>query len=101
MTKHNKYRCSSDCSTVETGFTCPTAGSACDPICGDGIYVIGEGCDDGNPSSSDGCYKCSEESGWDCPHVGSSVDICHTVCGDGMVRGSEGCDDGNTSSGDG
>ncbi|MBX3156273.1 MAG: tandem-95 repeat protein [Deltaproteobacteria bacterium] len=47
--------CSSAC-TVENGFLCLGAPSACAPVCGDGIVVAGrEACDDGNQDDTDGC----------------------------------------------
>jgi cysteine-rich repeat protein len=57
------------------------------PVCGDGLRVRGEACDDGNSSSGDGCTSaCVLER-----------------CGDGALNngGAEQCDDGNSSSGDG
>ena len=42
----------------------------CINICGDGLKVTGEECDDGNDKSGDGCYNCIIEEGW----------ICNTVC---------------------
>ena len=81
------------------------------PICGDGIVVAGEQCDDGNFIDGDGCsFSCTVEPGWDC--TGSPSD-CMPVCGDGIVvfpkiitedsSGSLGeqCDDGNLTDGDG
>lgn len=55
--------------------------------CGDGQLEPGEACDDGNPSSSDGCVP----------------PFCKlAVCGDGVVRdGVEECDDGNRDANDG
>lgn len=100
--KIHVYRCSSSCST-EHGYTCPTAGSACETVCGDGIYISGELCEDGDTADGDGCSStCTVESGWKCTHNGGySIDTCSTVCGDGLIKGSETCDDNNTSSGDG
>lgn len=97
------YSCSSTC-TIEKGFTCPSAGWACIPTCGDGYYVKGEACDDGNTTSSDGCSSsCKVESGFKCTHNANIYikDTCTTTCGDGIKVGSETCDDKNTISGDG
>jgi cysteine-rich repeat protein len=53
----------------------------CDPntaVCGNGVPEIGEGCDDGNTTSCDGCNAaCRPE-----------------ACGDGVVTCGEQCDDG-------
>ena len=51
----NNDGCSADCSTIEDGYLCPTVGSACDPICGDGLVKGNEACDDGNTDNLDGC----------------------------------------------
>jgi len=47
---------------IENGWTCPftngpggTQISNCVPICGDGLVVAGEVCDDGNNSDGLGC----------------------------------------------
>lgn len=57
--------------------------------CGDGVVDPGEGCDDGNDVSGDGCSaSCTVE---------SSV----AACGNGVRENSEECDDGNTTNGDG
>ncbi len=77
----------------------------CDPLprCGDGILqpTRGEGCDDGNTVSGDGCSAtCQVEPGWICPTPGKPC-VDTVVCGDGKIEGNEQCDDGNTVSGDG
>jgi cysteine-rich repeat protein len=67
-------------------------------LCGDGIVASGEGCDDGNALSHDGCSaECQPEPGYTC--LGGS--ICVIVCGDGIVSGTELCDDGNREDDDG
>lgn len=101
--KINFSRCTSTC-TIERGFTCPTAGSACIPTCGDGYYVKGEACEDGNTFNNDGCNSICKfrEVGWTC--YGGSLttkQTCVEKCGDGRKVGSEACDDFNTISGDG
>ena len=54
-------------------------------VCGDGIKVVGEQCDDGNTINGDGCSStCKIE-----------------VCGNGILDPAERCDDGNTTNGDG
>lgn len=82
-------------------------------VCGDGLVVGYEGCDDGvtPPASGDGCSDtCQLEEGWVCSYdsmvVNKSVcvrmsflDACFSsfsrlaFCGDGFVRGNETCDD--------
>lgn len=79
-----------------TGASC--VGGQCVPICGDGIKLGGEACDDNNTSNGDGCSSgCIVEPGWICTGAPSS---CMTICGDGIKVGAEECDDGNTSDGD-
>ena len=57
------------------------------PVCGNAVVDAGEGCDDGNTVSWDGCSATC------------TVEV--PVCGNGHRQGSETCDDGNTVSGDG
>jgi cysteine-rich repeat protein len=40
--------------------------SVCSNICGDGIVVSVEACDDGNSVTGDGCSACSVDAGWVC-----------------------------------
>jgi cysteine-rich repeat protein len=64
-----------------------TGGTPATGMCGDGMIDFGEGCDDGNTVSGDGCSS-----------------VCLTEdqgCGDGIIDFGESCDDGNTVSGDG
>ena len=99
--------CSSDCTTVEPGFNCPSTGGACKAVakqvCGNGILEAGEYCDDGNSASGDGCSStCQVENGYVCVVAGKA---CSPIasCGDATVTFTRGetCDDGNTKSGDG
>jgi fibro-slime domain-containing protein len=96
--------CSVTC-TVETGWTCPTAGNACTRIayCGDRKVdlVLVEQCDDGNTTSGDGCSAlCKLELNFVCLTPG--LPCTSTVrCGDGKISGNETCDDGNAFPGDG
>ncbi len=96
--------CSSTC-TVETGYTCPTAGQKCTLVtyCGDGVLTVadGEQCDDGNAVGGDGCSAtCVIEANYACPTPGQKC-VSTVVCGDGKVTGTEQCDDGNLVNGDG
>ncbi|MBU1219944.1 DUF4215 domain-containing protein [Myxococcota bacterium] len=90
--------CSSTC-MQEPGWVCtsnpPGSTSVCLPICGDGIIVQGEQCDQGsgNQANGDGCSaNCQEEPGWDCTGTPST---CSPVCGDGVILGGEQCDQGS------
>jgi len=58
-------------------------------LCGNNILEFGEGCDDGNTTSGDGCSNVCQIEG-----VGP-------VCGNGILEIGETCDDGNLISGDG
>ena len=50
---------------VEPGFVCNGEPSECNSICGDGIQVGDESCDDGNEENGDGCDKdCRVEEGF-------------------------------------
>jgi fibro-slime domain-containing protein len=91
--------CSSTCA-VETGYTCPTAGTLCTRLayCGNGVVDGTDQCDDGNNVSNDGCSAtCKLEPGFACVSTGTPPkSVCHpTVCGDGTKEGFEQCDDGN------
>jgi cysteine-rich repeat protein len=68
-------------------------------VCGDGIVVGAETCDDGNTADGDGCNAtCDVETGYTCS---GSPSTCGTICGDGLILGAETCDDGNPAAGDG
>src|SRR5450432_1352233 len=103
--------CSPDCKQVVAGFTCtkdPTTSvgkcvAAPKSVCGNALLEAGEACDDGNPTSTDGCSStCKIEPGYSCTTPGM---LCtqNERCGDGNVDGDrlEDCDDGNVVSGDG
>ena len=97
---------SGSCETCATSCTCegwvlPKVNGVCSTLCGDGIIVGNEKCDDGNTNDHDGCSStCTIEpcdlncscDGWFQPWVNGS---CSSLCGDNMTRGVELCDDGN------
>lgn len=92
--------CNAACTAIESGYECPTPGSLCNTICGDGIVAGTEACDDSNTIWGDGCSAgCTAiEAGYTCPTPGSA---CIATCGDGLIKGSETCDDSGTGAGDG
>jgi cysteine-rich repeat protein len=107
--------CNSSC-FPEPGFLCEydnithhLVGGSCRPICGDGLWVLREQCDDDNNVNGDGCSsECTVEDGWACGGMGGgsppdtiTVSLCMGICGDGERVASEQCDDGNMLSGDG
>jgi cysteine-rich repeat protein len=70
-------------------------------LCGNSKLDPGEGCDDGNAASGDGCSStCKLECDW-CPGCPPGQCVIRARCGNGRVTGDEVCDDGNTTSGDG
>ena len=71
--------------------------------CGNGIIdeSEGEGCDDGNKESGDGCNAiCQLEANWVCKKPGEPCENI-AVCGNGILTSNETCDDGNEKDGDG
>jgi len=77
-----------------------TGTATCESICGDGVISGVEQCDDGNPTSGDGCSAlCQVEPGYNCTGVPS---LCaRPPCGNGQVEFPESCDDGGQTPGDG
>lgn len=68
-------------------------------ICGDGLILLTETCDDGNAEGRDGCSaSCEVESGHVCSGEPS---FCTNTCGDSVIDPSEACDDGGQIDGDG
>jgi cysteine-rich repeat protein len=91
--------CDAACA-VEAGWGCAgVAPDLCAAVCGDGVILGAEACDDGDRDPGDGCSAmCAVEAGWTCTGAPSS---CATTCGDGVVAGAEACDDGDLDAGDG
>jgi cysteine-rich repeat protein len=74
--------CSETCE-VEPGFECFSPGEPCEPICGDGVIVFGEVCDDGEGANNGGYGECAPGC------------VLGPYCGDGVVQSEhEECDDG-------
>ncbi len=68
-----------------SGYTCSplNSGSVCSSVCGDGILVTGEQCDNGNQA---GCANCLVVSGYSCtPYNSGSSCTPNSVCGDGIL----------------
>ncbi|CAK67082.1 unnamed protein product (macronuclear) [Paramecium tetraurelia] len=90
------------------------ADGQCKSICGDGIIVGKEYCDDGNLVEFDGCYnceyscdshclKCFQGECIQCPNgLYENQSYCQNKCGDGIFASSyEQCEDANTDNNDG
>lgn len=98
--------CKADCSSVESGYTCPQTGGMCSKAvvaCPNAKIDPGEECDDGNSAGNDGCSpNCKVEAGYTCPTAGQACAL-KEFCGNGKVSYTTGetCDDGNTNSLDG
>ncbi len=75
---------------IEAGFRCNPSG--CQAICGDGVVVTGEGCDDGNRDGGDGCSGgCAKEPFYTCAGQPSTCTSSIT-CGNNVVEPGEVCD---------
>ena len=100
--------CSSTC-TIETGWTktdVPNGDnpiSQMDSICGDGLNVQGEDCDDGDTDGNGCLADCTDTTpGWHCDGGSiSSPRICVFSCNDDFITGTEECEDTNVSDFDG
>ncbi|CAD8102878.1 unnamed protein product [Paramecium sonneborni] len=112
------FKCQRECLNCIDGvcFACEEIGweidiisRGCKPICGDGLVVGKEQCDDANEIDEDGCSqcqylcqqqctKCYLEFCLECNFQGWYLyeNICITNCGDGIIVGDEQCDDQNT-----
>ena len=68
--------------------------TSCKILCGDGIIISPEVCDDSNIVSGDGCDSDCQtlEHGFTCPTAGSA---CTSTCGDSLIASNEVCDDGS------
>ena len=101
----NNDGCSSVC-TVEQGWTCITVLcglSQCNitcgdggKVCGDGVQIYSEECDDGNTRDNDGCNskcKIEIEDDWQCHTYLCAESVCG-ICGDGLLTANEKCDYG-------
>lgn len=94
----NMPGCSSNC-LQDKGYLCTAVvgqASQCSPICGDGIVVGDEKCDNG---MNVGCknYNCKKpDDGFTCTGGSStSSSTCSGVCGDGIKTATEQCDNNN------
>lgn len=105
--------CSRQCQ-VENGWECVNfegGVSQCSliPACGNGAFepvTNGEGCDDGNNFSGDGCSaNCGIEMFYKCNNIVGQRSFCERdyQCGNALQeqQNAEECDDGNTVNGDG
>ncbi len=91
--------CGGEFCEVTTGWLCgpsiigqPSSTSVCVPMCGDGIIVGNETCDQGggNVTNGDGCSStCMTEVGFSC--VGTPS-VCTLLCGNGVIDIGELCD---------
>lgn len=91
--------CGGEFCEVAAGFICgpinigdPSSTSVCASICGDGLIVGTETCDQGggNVTEGDGCSStCTIEFGFGCTGVPS---VCSSLCGNGNINPGEQCD---------
>lgn len=98
--------CSATCE-VESGYACRIGAdgkTTCHTVCGDGIKMPNEECDDGNTKNGDGCSSaCKIEDHAICTSLvdGKKSNCKSGKCGDGKIGKGEVCDDNNTIAGDG
>ena len=76
------------CTAYDIGYTCSGgigSTSSCTGICGDGIRVAAEICDNGNKV---GCsVNCKQDYGYTCTGVIGAISNCFTTCGDNYTAG--------------
>eukprot|EP00043_Microstomoeca_roanoka_P000945 m.30101 g.30101 ORF g.30101 m.30101 type:complete len:2800 (-) comp10579_c1_seq1:225-8624(-) len=77
------YTCQTGFNTSDqTTIRCNTTGAwepqlpTCQPVCGDGIIVEGEECDDGNRNGQDGCTDCMLDGTHECSDPGQECQRC-------------------------
>ena len=95
--------CKFDCSGPIQGYSCDDSSpTVCSVICGDGISLESETCDDNDMNSQRGCNSsCTGPlNGWSCTTgTSTTASQCNPlyVCGDGIVdiANFEACDDGS------
>ncbi|CAK90081.1 unnamed protein product, partial (macronuclear) [Paramecium tetraurelia] len=118
------FQCSQYCQICQFGvcFECSIGyyldkpKNSCYNICGDGILVHEEQCDNGNLGSNEICLSCNlvcneqcttciDGQCFECTSLGWKLDLlnmnCQPTCGDLLVVGNEQCDDGNQDDDDG
>ena len=81
---------------IEAGWTCPSTHgppdqSTCSPICGDGIVVFSEACDDGLLDGKGCLNNCTGEiNGYYCSGgTPTTPSVCTSHCGDGWIVDTE------------
>jgi cysteine-rich repeat protein len=84
------------CASVSQYWSCTggttTTPDVCNPSCGN-VRNGNEQCDDGNPTSGDGCESnCVETVGFDCTGALNAASVCLPICGDGLKQTLESCD---------
>ncbi|CAD8121703.1 unnamed protein product [Paramecium sonneborni] len=116
------YQCEFKCTNCQMGicYECNQFGwiidnyNKCIPICGDGIIIGNEQCDDMNNEYNDGCFQCQNVCDQYCTNCFNGIcyscqpgrfvyaNVCVSFCGDGYyVPQNENCDDGNDLNNDG
>lgn len=95
------------------GFKLNSEDNSCSPICGDGLVVGNEECDEGRDFGSETCLGCKLKCTEGCKDCLNGIcftcklgwelreGVCMSVCGDFAALEREECDDGNTSASDG
>ncbi len=82
---------------MNQGYFCtPTSDhkQACFEICGDGLHLGLNECDDGNTLNRDGCsHNCNIEKGFSCTtSFNGSISMCTEICGDFINLGTYDCE---------